>query len=100
MALALSPRPRRYVFTSSVAAYGEGLDLDEDSPLAPDDHPDDYVRNKAQTEAKKAADEAAAKLKVAREKHAAAQKLAGEAKAKAGEAKAKAKERRRRRQCT
>lgn len=51
LALALSPRPRRYVFTSSVAAYGEGLDLDEDSPLAPDDHPDDYVRNKAQTEA-------------------------------------------------
>ena len=40
----------RYVFISSVAAYGEGLDHDEDDPLAPDDHPNPYVRNKAASE--------------------------------------------------
>ncbi len=40
----------RYVFMSSVAAYGEGLDHDEDDPLAPADHPDAYVRNKAESE--------------------------------------------------
>ena len=49
-ALAAAPGLRRYVFTSSVAAYGEGLNLSEDHPLAPEDHPEDYVRNKAQTE--------------------------------------------------
>ena len=49
-ALAAAPGLRRYVFTSSVAAYGGGLNLSEDHPLAPEDHPEDYVRNKAQTE--------------------------------------------------
>ena len=41
---------RRYVFTSSVASYGDGLDHDEDDALAPADHPEPYVRNKAETE--------------------------------------------------
>ena len=41
---------KRYVFTSSVAAHGEGLDHDEDDPLAPPDHPEAYVSNKAETE--------------------------------------------------
>jgi len=41
---------RRYVFTSSVAAYGEGLDRDEDDPLAAPDFADVYCRNKAETE--------------------------------------------------
>ena len=41
---------RRYIFTSSVAAYAEGLDRDEDDPLVPDDCPDSYSRNKAQSE--------------------------------------------------
>ena len=41
---------QRYVFTSSVAAYGEGLDHDEDDCLAPPDHPEAYVANKAETE--------------------------------------------------
>ena len=40
----------RYVYMSSVAAYGEGLDCDEDSPLAAPDHPEPYVRNKAESE--------------------------------------------------
>ncbi|MCP5119927.1 MAG: NAD-dependent epimerase/dehydratase family protein [bacterium] len=40
----------RYVFMSSVAAYGDGLDRHEDHPLAPDDHPEPYVANKAATE--------------------------------------------------
>ncbi len=40
----------RYVFMSSVAAYQEGLDLDEDAPLAPPDDGDAYCRNKADTE--------------------------------------------------
>ena len=40
----------RYVYMSSVAAYGEGLDRDEDSPLAGRDHPEPYVRNKAEAE--------------------------------------------------
>lgn len=44
---------RRYVFVSSVAAYGRGLDaqaLEEDHGLAQDDHPDVYSRNKAKSE--------------------------------------------------
>ena len=49
-ALAVAPGLRRYVFTSSVAAYGDGLDHSEDDSLAPPDHPEDYVRNKAETE--------------------------------------------------
>ncbi len=43
-------RIRRYVFTSSVAAYGGGLDHDEDDALAPPDDSDAYCRNKADTE--------------------------------------------------
>ncbi len=35
---------------SSVAAYGAGLDHSEDGPLAVADHPEDYVRNKAESE--------------------------------------------------
>lgn len=40
----------RYVFMSSVAAYGDGLDHREEDPLAPDGHAEAYVRNKAITE--------------------------------------------------
>lgn len=43
-------RLERYVFMSSVAAYGEGLNRTEDEPLAAPDHPDSYVRNKAESE--------------------------------------------------
>lgn len=39
-----------YVFMSSVGAYGEGLNHAEDDPLAPDTHPNEYVRNKAKSE--------------------------------------------------
>lgn len=49
-AVATSQRLRRYVFTSSVAAYGDGLNHSEDDPLATPDHPEAYVRNKAETE--------------------------------------------------
>jgi nucleoside-diphosphate-sugar epimerase len=41
---------RRYVFVSSVAVYQPGVNLSEDAPLAPPDDPDDYSRNKADTE--------------------------------------------------
>ena len=40
----------RYIFMSSVAAYGDGLNHSEDDPLASDIHPDAYVRNKAGSE--------------------------------------------------
>ena len=40
----------RYVFMSSVGAYGDGLNHHEGDALAPDDHPDPYVRNKAMSE--------------------------------------------------
>jgi 2'-hydroxyisoflavone reductase len=40
----------RYVFMSSVAAYGDGLNHYEGDPLAPDNHPQPYVRNKAMSE--------------------------------------------------
>jgi len=40
----------RYVFMSSVAAYGEGLDHRESDALAPDDHERDYILDKAQSE--------------------------------------------------
>ena len=43
---------RRYIFMSSVAAYGDGLNHHEGNALAPDNHADDYVRNKARTERK------------------------------------------------
>ena len=35
---------------SSVAAYGDGLNHHEGDALAPDNHPDAYVRNKAMSE--------------------------------------------------
>jgi nucleoside-diphosphate-sugar epimerase len=41
---------KRYVFMSSVAAYGDGLNHHEGDALAPDSHPDPYVRNKAMSE--------------------------------------------------
>jgi len=41
---------RRYIFMSSVAAYGDGLNHHEGDALAPDDHSDAYVRNKAMSE--------------------------------------------------
>ena len=40
----------RYVFMSSVAAYGDGLNHHEGDALAPDDHPSAYVRDKAMSE--------------------------------------------------
>jgi nucleoside-diphosphate-sugar epimerase len=40
----------RYIFMSSVAAYGDGLNHHEGDALAPDDHPDAYIRNKAMSE--------------------------------------------------
>jgi len=43
-------RLSRYVFLSSIAAYGDGLNHYEGDPLAPDDHQYPYVHNKAMTE--------------------------------------------------
>ena len=43
-------RISRYVFLSSVAAYGDGLNHKESDPLAPDYHFDSYAGNKANTE--------------------------------------------------
>ena len=40
----------RYVFMSSVAAYGDGLNHHEGDALAQDDHPSPYARNKAISE--------------------------------------------------
>lgn len=40
----------RYVYMSSVAAYGDGLNHHEGDALAPDNHPDSYIRNKAMSE--------------------------------------------------
>jgi 2'-hydroxyisoflavone reductase len=40
----------RYVYTSSVAAYGSGLNQAEDDALAEPDDEDSYCRNKAETE--------------------------------------------------
>jgi nucleoside-diphosphate-sugar epimerase len=48
-AQAAGPGLRRYVFLSSVAAYGQGLDHTELDPLAVDSEIP-YVRNKAETE--------------------------------------------------
>ena len=47
---AAGDRLQRYVFLSSVAAYGDGLNHKESDPLASGYHPDAYVRNKATTE--------------------------------------------------
>ena len=49
-ARACGDRLQRYVFMSSVAAYGDGLNHHEGDALAPDDHPEAYVRNKAMSE--------------------------------------------------
>lgn len=46
----LGDRLLRYIFMSSVAAYGDGLNHHEGDALAPDNHPDTYVRNKAMSE--------------------------------------------------
>jgi nucleoside-diphosphate-sugar epimerase len=40
----------RYVFMSSIAAYGPGLDHRESDALAPDDAPNPYVQQKASSE--------------------------------------------------
>jgi 2'-hydroxyisoflavone reductase len=40
----------RYIFMSSVAAYGDGLNHHEGDALAPDDAPELYARNKAMSE--------------------------------------------------
>jgi nucleoside-diphosphate-sugar epimerase len=39
-----------YIFMSSIAAYGDGLNHHDGDPLAPDDHSEAYVRNKAMSE--------------------------------------------------
>ncbi len=49
-ARACGPQLRRYVFMSSTAAYGGGLDRLEDAPLAPDEVPVAYVQHKAMAE--------------------------------------------------
>jgi 2'-hydroxyisoflavone reductase len=41
---------QRYVFVSSIAAYGPGLDRRENAPLVPDDHPNPYAQHKASSE--------------------------------------------------
>src|SRR5207302_3033440 len=48
--LAMGNHLERYVCMSSIAAYGDGLNHYEGDPLAPDNHPEPYVRNKATTE--------------------------------------------------
>ena len=47
---ACGDRVSRYIFMSSVAAYGDGLNHYEGDALAPDNHPEHYLRNKAMTE--------------------------------------------------
>jgi nucleoside-diphosphate-sugar epimerase len=47
---ACGDRLNRYIFMSSVAAYGDGLNHKESDPLAPDYHTIPYVRHKANTE--------------------------------------------------
>ena len=49
-ATAAAPGLRRYVFTSSVAAYPPGGEYDEDAPLVPSDHPNTYGAQKADSE--------------------------------------------------
>jgi nucleoside-diphosphate-sugar epimerase len=49
-AIAASPGLRRYVFTSSVAAYPEGGPYDERAPLVPSDYPNAYGAQKADSE--------------------------------------------------
>jgi 2'-hydroxyisoflavone reductase len=47
---AVAPGLARYVFTSSVAVYPNGGEYTEDSPLVPEQHPDLYGAQKANTE--------------------------------------------------
>jgi len=49
-ARACGPGIQRYVFMSSCAVYGPGLDLTEDAPLVPDDSPELYAAHKAASE--------------------------------------------------
>jgi len=49
-AKAVGDNLHRYIFMSSVAAYGDGLNHHEGDALAPDDAPELYVRNKAMSE--------------------------------------------------
>ncbi|MEX2262067.1 MAG: SDR family oxidoreductase [Bryobacteraceae bacterium] len=49
-ALALQNRLERYIFMSSVAVYGSGLDHKENDELVPDDDANPYSRNKAMSE--------------------------------------------------
>src|SRR5215470_2868942 len=49
-ARAAGPSLHRYIFMSSVAAYGDGLNHHEGDALAPDDAPELYSRNKAMSE--------------------------------------------------
>ncbi len=49
-AIAASEGLRRYVFTSSVAVYGEGGEYDETVPLVRSDHPIPYSAQKADSE--------------------------------------------------
>jgi nucleoside-diphosphate-sugar epimerase len=47
---AVGGKLHRYIFMSSVAAYGDGLNHHEGDALAPDDAPELYTRNKAMSE--------------------------------------------------
>jgi nucleoside-diphosphate-sugar epimerase len=47
---AAGDRLSRYIFMSSVSAYGDGLNHKESDPLAPDSHANPYTSNKASTE--------------------------------------------------
>ncbi len=47
---AVGDRISRYIFMSSVSAYGDGLNHKESDPLAPDYHANPYTRHKATTE--------------------------------------------------
>ena len=47
---AVGHRLQRYIFMSSVAAYGDGLNHKDSDPLAPEYHADSYCSNKATTE--------------------------------------------------
>lgn len=47
---AVGDRLSRYIFMSSVAAYGDGLNHKESDPLAPDYHPIPYTAHKATAE--------------------------------------------------
>jgi len=46
----LNDRLSRYIFLSSVAAYGDGLNHKESDPLAPESNVNPYIRHKATTE--------------------------------------------------